>query len=362
MGVAFTCGLEKVVLPSFKLGMPVEYELVRSIATVGRRPAEEAGRRQTDAQMMGGFSFAGMQPRQIPKQLILEELEKQYKVEEVDPTNPIEPGRYDVLLVVQPRRWARSSWPTWSMRSRRASRRPFLKTRSRMSWPGRRHGRAEAAAWGRHVRHGRPAAAQGRHSGSVERAGNSSDRRRRRLAASRRRAKVVWQDYNPYPEVPGSRHRAGAGLHPRRHARRNERLQPRRSRWSPNFEEVLFPYPTGISQAIGSKLKFTELVSTSRRSPARSRSMIAGQPVDPALLDEKRGKPTEAELHAGRLDSRRSARGGDAEADGDKAAKERAVDKTRLRRRRQRTTARRRGAAAKPQRDQRDLRGRHRPA
>ena len=52
--------------------------------------------------MMGGFSFAGMQPRQIPKQLILEELERQYKVEEVDPTNPIEPGRYDVLLVVQP--------------------------------------------------------------------------------------------------------------------------------------------------------------------------------------------------------------------------------------------------------------------
>ena len=43
-----------------------------------------------------------MQPRQIPKQLILEDLEQQYKVEEVDPTNPIELGRYDVLLVVQP--------------------------------------------------------------------------------------------------------------------------------------------------------------------------------------------------------------------------------------------------------------------
>src|SRR5207237_692558 len=94
MGVAFTCGLEKVVLPSFKLGMPVEYELIRSIATVAGDQRKKLGVVTTDAQMMGGFSFQGMQPRQIPKQLILEDLERQYKVEEVDPANPIEVGRY----------------------------------------------------------------------------------------------------------------------------------------------------------------------------------------------------------------------------------------------------------------------------
>ena len=33
---------------------------------------------------------------------IIAELEKQYEVEEVDPNEPIEPGEYDVLLVVQP--------------------------------------------------------------------------------------------------------------------------------------------------------------------------------------------------------------------------------------------------------------------
>src|SRR6478736_9065298 len=102
MGVAFTCGLEKVVLPSFKLGMPVEYELIRSIVTVAGEQRKKLGVVKTDAEMMGGFSFAGMQPRQIPKQLILEDLERQYKVEEVDPANPIELGRYDVLLIVQP--------------------------------------------------------------------------------------------------------------------------------------------------------------------------------------------------------------------------------------------------------------------
>src|SRR5262249_37869706 len=82
--------------------MPVEYELVRSIATVAGDQRKKLGVVKTDAEMMGGFSFAGMQPRQMPKQLILEELDKQYKVEEVDATNPIEPGRYDALLVVQP--------------------------------------------------------------------------------------------------------------------------------------------------------------------------------------------------------------------------------------------------------------------
>src|SRR5438445_5896 len=96
MGVAFTCGLEKVVLPSFKLGMPVEYELIRSIATVSGDQRRKLGVVKTDAEMMGGFSFAGGQPRQIPKQLILEDLERQYKVEEVDPANPIEVGRYDM--------------------------------------------------------------------------------------------------------------------------------------------------------------------------------------------------------------------------------------------------------------------------
>ena len=41
MGAAFTCGLEKVVVPFFDQGIPVEYELVRSI-THGRRSRSES--------------------------------------------------------------------------------------------------------------------------------------------------------------------------------------------------------------------------------------------------------------------------------------------------------------------------------
>lgn len=102
LGAAFTCGLEKVVVPFFDYGVPVEYELVRSIGTVAHGTRKKIGVVRTDAQMFGGFSFAGGQPRQIPKQEIIDELEKQYDVEEVDPTQPIEPFKYTVLFVVQP--------------------------------------------------------------------------------------------------------------------------------------------------------------------------------------------------------------------------------------------------------------------
>jgi ABC-2 type transport system permease protein len=102
LGAAFRCGLEKVVVPFFDYGIPVEYELIRSINTVARTKRKTIGVVRTDAQLFGGFSFAGGQPQQLPKQAIIEELEKQYDVEEVDMTQPIESGRYDVLLAVQP--------------------------------------------------------------------------------------------------------------------------------------------------------------------------------------------------------------------------------------------------------------------
>jgi gliding motility-associated transport system permease protein/gliding motility-associatede transport system auxiliary component len=108
LGAAFTCGVEKVVVPFFSNGMPVEYELVRSIATVAQPQRKKLGVVQTDAQLKGGFTFAGGQPRQIEKQMILDDLGRQYRIEDVDATSPIQVFaddgslRYDALLVVQP--------------------------------------------------------------------------------------------------------------------------------------------------------------------------------------------------------------------------------------------------------------------
>ncbi len=102
LGAAVRSGLSKVVVPFFESGIPVEYELVRSINTVAQPKRSKLGVLKTDAQMMGGFSMAGGGFSQTPKQPIIEELEKQYEVVEVDPSAPISTDQFNVLMAVQP--------------------------------------------------------------------------------------------------------------------------------------------------------------------------------------------------------------------------------------------------------------------
>ena len=99
MGVAFTCGLEEVVVPFFDRGLPVEYELIRSIQVVSRTNRKKIGILNTDARLLGGFDFRSSAPGQ--EWSIVTELKKQYEVVPVAADAPI--GRdFDCLLVAQP--------------------------------------------------------------------------------------------------------------------------------------------------------------------------------------------------------------------------------------------------------------------
>ena len=99
LGCAIQCGLEKVVVPFFDKGTPVEYELIRSICTAAQQKRKRLGVLTTDADLFGGFDM--MSGQQQPRQPIVEELEKQYDVVQVDASAPIT-ETYDVLLAVQP--------------------------------------------------------------------------------------------------------------------------------------------------------------------------------------------------------------------------------------------------------------------
>ncbi len=99
LGVAFTSGLEEVVIPFFDRGLPVEYELTRSIRVVSRSNRKKVGILNTDARLMGGFDMRSM--GQNPEWSIVTELKKQYDVSSVSPDSPIS-ADLDVLLVAQP--------------------------------------------------------------------------------------------------------------------------------------------------------------------------------------------------------------------------------------------------------------------
>lgn len=102
MGLAFECGLEKLVVKFLDKGIPAEYELARSIATVAQQQRKKVGVLTTDARLFGGFDMGPMgNPTGSSTEPIIEELKKQYDVVQVDPANPIT-EKYDVLLAVQP--------------------------------------------------------------------------------------------------------------------------------------------------------------------------------------------------------------------------------------------------------------------
>src|SRR3954454_12565510 len=97
LGAAFTSGLDRVVIPFIGVGIPVEYELVRSIWTVAQQKRKKLGVVKTDVPLFGGFSMQG----QTEESKLVVELKKQYDVVEVDASKPIK-DKYDVLLAVQP--------------------------------------------------------------------------------------------------------------------------------------------------------------------------------------------------------------------------------------------------------------------
>lgn len=97
--VAMSSGLQKVPAVFIDRGIPVEYELVRSLCTVAKQKRKRVGVLQTDAQLYGSFNMQTMSSS--GNWPIIEELEKQYEVVKVDPAQPIN-DKYDVLLAVQP--------------------------------------------------------------------------------------------------------------------------------------------------------------------------------------------------------------------------------------------------------------------
>ena len=211
MGAVFRCGLDKVVIPFVDRGIPVEYELVRSICTVAQEKRYKIGVVKTDANLFGGFSMMGMMPRQIPKQLILGELEKQYDVVEIDPTNPIV-ETVNALLVVQPSSLTQPQMDHLMEAIERGVPTALFEDPFPVAFssqpPGTNDPRRPQGG-GRGNMFGGGGAPPPEPKGDITQLWNLlgiSMVGEDRLTGEGRDAHVVWQNYNPYPKTRNFRH------------------------------------------------------------------------------------------------------------------------------------------------------------
>ena len=99
LGVAFTCGAEEQVISFFDVGLPAEYEIMRSIRVVARTERKRIGVVTTMANLFGGMNF--QQNQFAPQWSVVGELRKQYDVVEISPEQPITQD-VDALLVPLP--------------------------------------------------------------------------------------------------------------------------------------------------------------------------------------------------------------------------------------------------------------------
>jgi ABC-2 type transport system permease protein len=303
LSAAFTCGLEKVIVPFFDYGVPVEYELVRSISTVARKARKTLGVVRTDAQLFGGFTFAGGRPQQMPKQLIVEELEKQYDVKEVDPTNRIEPGTYDVLIVVQPSSLGpqefdnvvdaiRNGQPTAVFEDPRPI---FLVSAPATGEPKRPPGGGMMGMFGGGGGGPQP-------KGDIQKLWNVLGLTVRGQSGMMGTFEpdLAWQRFNPYKKlqiqgIPDS------WVFCRRDAPGGQNSVNDESPITSGLDEVFFPVPGVIEPSKDSELKFTKLVSTGEFAGTIPFQKFMENQETPALLQFAQGAPKGPQVIAARI-------------------------------------------------------------
>ena len=280
LGCAFTCGLEKVVVPFFDRGTPVEYELIRSICTVAEQKRKRLGVVATDADLFGGFDMASGQQR--PRQPVLEELDKQSEVVQVDPAAPIT-ETYDVLMVVQP-----SSLGPEQMNNFVAAVRagqpvaifedplPVLMN----SVPGTsqpRRGGGGAMAMFQQQSQPKGDLSQLWDVLGLELSAGSGRPLMGQMGSS---PYVVWQDYNPHPKlelpsefvfIDAELGEADGGV-----SRSFNPANPITS----GLQEVLFPFPGALAKDEKANLEWTPLVTTGTRSGTIEVEQVLGNRGD----------------------------------------------------------------------------------
>lgn len=249
LGVAVMSGLEKVVVPFFDHGIPVEYELIRSIVTVSDQKRKKIGVLTTDAKLFGGFNMQSMTPSR--NELIIDELQKQYEVVQVNADSPIAED-LDVLLAVQPSSLSPQQMQNFVAAVHRGTPTaifedpfPYLDP----NVPGTLQPKRPQQQGMMGMR------SPPQEKGNIHQLWNL-------LGVDFPGSKVVWQDYNPYPKIsqfPREFVFVGTG-------EGAEEPFNDRSVISSGLQEMLFLFPGAVRRRNASDLTFTPLIRTGRET------------------------------------------------------------------------------------------------
>ena len=286
MGAAITCGLQKVVVPFFDRGTPIEYELVRSIATVAQAKRKKLGVLTTDAQLFGGVQFRQGQPMPVEQHQIIDELQKQYDVVKVDPSKPLE--KVDVLLAVQPSSLAQPQLFNLIQAIRNGQPTAIFEDPAPIMFGGV-PGTTEP-------KQGQMPGMPGGEKGDIDALWSllgvkfAAKDRGSPVGGMPSSDSIIWQDWNPYPKLFG----IGPNLYrefvfiggnePGAKSPFNEE-----SPITSGLQQFWFPFPGAVTKLNSSKMKFVELITTGDQTgtvPSDDLRTILGDPRGRIQLEE----------------------------------------------------------------------------
>jgi ABC-2 type transport system permease protein len=257
LGVAFTCGAEEQVIPFFDRGLPVEYELTRSIRVVAKTDRKKIGVVNTEAKLFGGFDFQSM--RSNPPWPVVAELKKQYDVLQVSAASPITED-YDALLVALP-----SSLPQEELNHLRDY---ILKGRPALILDdpltiinvGLSPSEESGATMNPFMRNQGPPP---KPKGDIQEFFNN-------LGISWNKAQITWDTYNPHPDLAQLQPEivfVGAGN------QNPETFNPQNTA-SSGLQELVFLFPGSFRASVSSKYEFQPLVKTSMAAGSTNYSQL----------------------------------------------------------------------------------------
>ncbi|MFQ5602661.1 MAG: Gldg family protein [bacterium] len=257
LGVAFTSGAEEQVIPFFDRGLPVEYELTRSIRVVAKTSRKKIGMLNTEAKLFGGFDFQTM--RSNPPWPVVDELKKQYDVEQVSAAEPINEV-YDALLVALPSSLPQEEMDNLKKYIEAGHPTLFLVDPLTIVNVGLSPSEESGANINPFMRNQgpRPKPKGNIHSLLTD------------LGVSWNKAQIIWDTYNPHPDL--------AHLQPQivfvGHGNQNPESFNQEHKGSADLQELVFLYPGSLQKAANSHFEFTPLVKSSQVSGSQNYSQL----------------------------------------------------------------------------------------